>query len=152
MREVELVISDERLSMAGSSLVHCISVIENCREILLPAGSLGVAFVDEKTCGKLHESFFDDPEVTDVMTFPGSPEDDHAGDIAICPAVAMQASQHSRMPFNEELSLYLVHACLHLTGLDDREEDEIKEMRSAEEAVMQQLRKAKALLDAEWSG
>ncbi|NDV63256.1 rRNA maturation RNase YbeY [Puniceicoccales bacterium CK1056] len=152
MRTVELVISDERLSMVEPSLVQCIEVLEQCPEICLPDGALEVAFVDETTCSQLHESFFDDPEVTDVMTFPGSPEDDHAGDIAICPAVAMEASQHSGMSFHEELSLYLVHACLHLTGLDDREEDDVKEMRAAEESVMRQLRKAKALLNAEWSG
>lgn len=150
MRTVEGVVSDERLSLEQASLARCVRVLEACPEINLADGSLEVAFIDEATCSQLHESFFGDPETTDVMTFPGSPEDAHAGDIAICPAVAQRASLDSGLPFVEELTLYLAHACLHLSGLDDREEEAIREMRLAEEAVMRQLRDAGALLDAAW--
>ena len=151
MRRVEIAGSDERLSLAESSLVDCIRAIESCPVVRLPGGSLEVAFVDEETCSHLHMSYFDDPEITDVMTFPGSLEDDHAGDIAICPLMASQACAVSGLSFREELSLYLVHACLHLSGLDDREEDDIKVMRRAEAEVMHKLRESGSLLKAEWN-
>jgi probable rRNA maturation factor len=152
MRSVGLTISDERLQLTEASLEGCLEAIEGCPDIRIPDGSLEVAFVDSESCSQLHKSFFNDPGVTDVMTFPGSPEDEHAGDIAICPAVATEACRDSGLPFHEELSLYLVHACLHLSGFDDHGEAEIKKMRQAENTVMRQLHEKGALLAAKWRG
>ena len=150
MRPVELVISDERLQLEEASLARCIEALDACPGIRVPSGSIEVAFVDEPTCSRLHEAFFDDPEITDVMTFPGDPEDGHAGDIAICPVVARSASRETGLPFHEELTLYLVHACLHLAGFNDKSESDIKEMRALETRVMDHLRIREAFLSATW--
>lgn len=150
MRPVELLVSDPRLEIDEASLVRCVGTIDSHGGFSVPPGSLEVAFVDEKSCSRLHRLFFDDPDITDVMTFPGDAEDEHAGDIAICPAVAGPAARLSGLPFNEELTLYLVHACLHLAGLDDRTEADQRAMRDAEEQLMRHLRGAAALLAAVW--
>ena len=80
-------------------------------------------------------------EITE-LTFPGDPDDNHAGDIAICPFIAAKAAGRENTPFAVELTLYLVHAWLHLAGLDDREEDQQAEMRRAERQLMEHLQNA----------
>jgi probable rRNA maturation factor len=117
----------------------------------IPEGSLGIAFVDVETCCRLHADFFNDPTKTDVMTFPGDPEDDHAGDIAICPSVAEERRIEEGTTFREDLSLYLVHAWLHLAGLDDKDSCSVKEMRLAESTVMKQLNEKSLLLNVAWN-
>jgi len=150
-RSVEVQVSDQRLSLAESSLQKGITILDQGDEYMIHAGSLGVAFVSPEECRELHKRFFNDPEITDVMTFPGDPEDLHAGDIAICPEVAMMASLENGMSFQSELSLYLVHAWLHLAGLDDRDEAGRKEMRRAESILMDELAMNSALLSCSWN-
>jgi probable rRNA maturation factor len=113
---------------------------------------LEVAFVEAGECRRLHAEFFGDPGLTDVMTFPGDPADGHAGDIAICPAAAFAACRDSGLAFAAELTLYLVHAWLHLAGLDDQDPAGREEMRAAERRLMDHLDATAAILQADWGG
>jgi len=149
-RPVDTVVGDRRLQIDPASVERCVGVLEAQQVWRVPPGSLDIAFVDEAACRSLHTDFFDDPELTDVMTFPGDPEDAHAGDIAICPAVAARSAPEHRLPFAEELTLYLVHGWLHLAGLKDQEADDRSAMRRAEAGLMEVLRVHEALLDARW--
>ena len=115
--------------------------------ICVGGAHVGRPFVGEKECRRLHETFFQDPEVTDVMTFPGEEEDQHAGDIAICPAVAAACSGSL---FARELTLYLVHACLHLAGFRDQDEGSRRAMRRAEGIILSHLHRTGGILVAEW--
>ena len=150
MRPVEVLVMDSRLRLSERAVRDCLSAIENAASYPAPPGSLEVAFVDEAECSRLHEAFFQDPDITDVMTFPGDPEDSHAGDIAICPSVASTACTGSGLPFNEELTLYLVHAWLHLAGLEDTSAEGVAGMRQAEAFLMDLLKKSNRILDAKW--
>lgn len=150
-RSVDLICEEPRLRISGESLNRCVALLDRLLHGALPAGSLHIAFVDGPTCSDLHARFFDDPEITDVMTFPGDPEDDHAGDIAICPLVAFTESEARHLPFAEELTLYLVHACLHLAGMDDLDETGRAAMRARETACLASLREADGWLEASWS-
>lgn len=151
MRAVEVLNQDMRLDLEEASVVACLAALDEAGQFGVPDGSLDVAFVDEEACSRLHGAFFGDPEITDVMTFPGEAEDGHSGDIAICPAVAATAHIQSGLPFREELTLYLVHAWLHLSGLDDKTDPGRAEMRLAEDRLMRQLRARDALLAAVWN-
>ena len=150
-RQVGLLVKDGRLAIPGDALESCVRSLDACPVFVVAPGSIEVAFVDEPSCCQLHNDFFNDPEVTDVMTFPGDPEDQHAGDIAICPAVAAIACAESGLPFNEELTLYLVHAWLHLAGLKDHDPEHQKEMRAGENLLMEHLRSNRTLLPCTWS-
>lgn len=68
------------------------------------------------------------------------------GEIFVCPSVALSyAHAHQLNPY-EELSLYMVHALLHLLGFDDRDEETEKEMREAENSAMRYLKEKQAVL------
>lgn len=147
MRPVSFVNLDPRLVIESASVIRCIRQFDALPAYVLPEGSIEIAFVGEKECRRLHETFFQDPEVTDVMTFPGEEEDQHAGDIAICPAVAAACSGSL---FARELTLYLVHACLHLAGFRDQDEGSRRAMRRAEGIILSHLHRTGGILVAEW--
>jgi len=149
-RTIGVLCQDERLRIDPGKVEDCLHALDRCSRFQVPDGSLEVAFVDLPTCCQLHGDFFGDPDPTDVMTFPGDPEDEHAGDIAICPAVAAEACTETGLPFAEELTLYLVHAWLHLAGLEDHDPEAIARMREGESALMAHLRQEAALLHASW--
>jgi probable rRNA maturation factor len=149
-RTIDVIVSDTRLHLEAELLRETITRIEEVLPHPLPIGSLVIDFVPPDTCSALHNQFFGDPEITDVMTFPGDPEDEHAGDIAICPEVAANASAIHQQSFSAELTLYLVHACLHLAGLDDQSDAASAQMRQAEWICMDHLMQQGALLKGSW--
>lgn len=149
-RPIEVVVSELSLEIDQESVIECLQLLDTIDGYSVPPGSLAVAFVDEQTCCSLHRDFFGDPDVTDVMTFPGDETDQHAGDIAICSSVALRASERENTLFAEELTLYLVHAWLHLAGFDDRDAKSIRSMRSAEAALLNRLRSDSRMLRARW--
>jgi len=153
MRRVIEVTSDEpELTIEPASVKRCLNILDCNRDFHVPEGSVGVAFVNRESCCRLHWEFFNDPEPTDVMTFPGEAEDSHAGDIAICASVAAEQCASEHTTFQEELTLYLVHAWLHLAGLEDRDAASIKRMRTAEALLMEDLKSRSCLLAATWPG
>ena len=91
-----------------------------------------VRIVGGRAIRRLHRDFFDDPEETDVLSFPSgsADQDGYLGDIALCwPAVVRQAAQYGHAP-EAEAALLSVHGLLHLLGWDHRTPEEEKEMTS----------------------
>jgi probable rRNA maturation factor len=149
MRKTSLHVHDPSLRIDPESFHRCLALLDAFPAHRPPPGSVALACVDRAGSGSLHQQFFGDPDPTDVMTFPGDPDDGHAGDIAICAAIAEEAARERNLPFAEELTLYLVHGWLHLGGLDDRTARDRQVMREAEAAVMALLREKGGLLEAD---
>lgn len=110
-----------------------------------PAGELSLAFVDKEEISRLHQDFMDDPTPTDVITFPGDPDFDLAGEICVCPHVAHEYALKEGLDFSEELALYVIHGYLHLCGFDDIDDEDRTQMRTAEQQALEIARSAKVL-------
>lgn len=95
-------------------------------------------------CG-VHADFLGDESLTDVITFEGAMEAGVAGEICVAPDHALEFKGARRLPFAEELTLYLVHGYLHLSGLDDVDPADRRKMRTAERRAMTSLRQAEAI-------
>lgn len=100
-----------------------------------------VHFISKDEITKLHEKFFGDPTPTDCITQPIDPPGSKEpykilGEIFICPKVAIEYNKDD--PY-QEVSLYIVHAVLHLLGFKDKTEKEIQKMRQKESKVMNYL-------------
>lgn len=128
-----------------------------------PAGALSVAFLGDDEICRMHDEFLSDPSKTDVITFPGDEvfteprlrtvtsegadegEDEFAfaGEICVCVDQALRLAKELNVAPEDELLLYLVHGWLHLAGLDDIEESDRREMRSAEALALNLLREKK---------
>jgi probable rRNA maturation factor len=144
-RIVEVESEDPRLAFEADEIIglfHFLDTDPAFAPLELATGDLAIRFVTPEASGELHAAFFGDPDPTDVMTFPGDPEDDHAGDLAVSPAYAADSAPRHGTTFAEELTLYLVHGWLHLVGHDDRTEEATREMRAAEAHLMERLHAA----------
>lgn len=77
-----------------------------------------------------------DPSPTDVITFPGDPAMDFAGEICVSADRARSFSKRQGSDFSRELALYLVHGYLHLAGHDDTDPQAKRKMRQAEKKAL----------------
>lgn len=135
-RSVEILNEVPGFRIDANTVEKLIQTLDEFEAFTIPPGHLDIVYVTAERCGELHRDHFDDPSITDVMTFPGDPDDDHAGDIAICPQYAAEACLDHGTSFPEEVTLYLLHAWLHLAGFDDQSDTARSEMRDAEERLM----------------
>ncbi len=125
-----------RLQLDSDEIVELFHFLDEHGEYVIPEGELSIAFVDDQTQCQLHADFLDDPSSTDVITFPGDPLMDFAGEICVNAERALLVAPDHGQTFNQELTLYLVHGWLHLAGLDDHCDEDIAQMRAGETLLM----------------
>lgn len=104
-----------------------------------PPGELSLVFMTDKALAQLHADFFDDPTVTDVITFEGDAMLGSAGEICVSADRAAAYAKETGRDFSTELTLYLVHGWLHLAGYDDLKPHLKRRMRAAEARAMKLL-------------
>ncbi len=121
------------------------AALDNSGEFAAPTGEISIAFLDEESIATVHGDFMDDPTPTDVITFPGDPECELAGEICVCPPIAQSYAAAAGLSFSDELALYLIHGYLHLCGYDDIEDADRAAMRAAEQRALALARAANAL-------
>lgn len=129
----DLLISPEKVKQ----IVEALLTVESVK-----CDAVSICFVDAKTISALHDRYFQDPSITDCISFPIDPEDEPyrlLGEVYVCPYQALvYAKEHGLDPFKECL-LYLVHSLLHLLGHDDVDPEREKVMRQKESALMHHL-------------
>lgn len=101
-------------------------------------------FVSEDTISKLHKKFFNDPSVTDCITFPVDQADARQsyhvlGECFICPKTAISQAMRHDVTTKEELYRYVVHCLLHLIGYDDTNPKDRARMKRKERACLKKL-------------
>lgn len=140
MRTVAVYCGIRQLKFAEDALASALAALDGRSDYAIPAGELSVALLDDGTLQIMHGKFLGDPEPTDVITFPGDPAEDFAGEICISVDCAVRCTRERCMDLSEELTLYLVHGWLHLAGLSDGTAAEAAAMRAAEAHLMDFLR------------
>lgn len=110
-----------------------------------PGGELSLAFLTDPALARIHADFLSDPTLTDVITFEGNAALASAGEICVSVDTASNYSRMHDRDFSEELTLYVVHGWLHLSGYDDLQPAKKRQMRAAEKRAMTVLRAANAL-------
>jgi len=135
----------EELSLQEQQVETLFRTLDSDGSFDPPVGELSIAFVSKEEISQIHDQFMGDPSATDVITFPGDPTENLAGEICVCPQVALEYAKTHESNFTTELNLYLVHGYLHLCGFDDINEADRAEMRKAESQAMAILEKADAI-------
>ncbi len=121
---------------------------------------MSLIFVDETTIAHYNERFLDHEGPTDVLAFPideearpsgrnpdnggrgpGSIGDTDEipsmlGDVLVCPAFAQREAAQRDVALDTELSLLVVHGCLHLLGYDHAEPEETLIMQERERDLL----------------
>ena len=76
------------------------------------------------------------------MSFPIDPPSEDRdfhhvlGEIFVCPKVAVEYALENDLDPHKELTLYVIHALLHLIGYDDIDESDRKKMREEEKRCL----------------
>ncbi|MDR1590892.1 MAG: rRNA maturation RNase YbeY [Puniceicoccales bacterium] len=132
LRAIEIYNSCRSIFVCEKSIHDLFLKLDQNGRFCLMEGDLSVAFVSKKKIRALHGVFLGDDSATDVITFPGDPELNFAGEIVVCLSYALEQSKIYGTTFEEEVKLYLVHGFLHLCGLGDKTIEEAREMRLGE--------------------
>ncbi len=147
------------LTVSEPELIALFTALDAWPAYALPPGELSIAFLSDDALAEVHRAFLDDPELTDVITFPGTSPEDHqpdacdtmgeefreAGEICVSVDMAIRVAAQHGHSLSWELTLYLVHGWLHLAGLDDKSESSRAQMRRAEVAAFEWLESQEAL-------
>lgn len=107
-----------------------------------------VVFASRQKIQALHKQFFNDPTLTDCMTFPCDSPDEKGGflgEIYVCPYTASAYVKKHGGSFNDELLLYAVHGFLHLIGMKDDTPAAQEAMRAEEIVALDFLKKSKSI-------
>ena len=107
----------------------------------VPAAKVTFAFFDDATIHAMNKRHLNHDEPTDVLTFPYSVKGAKKleGDVAIGAGVGRAAAEERGHSVNDELCLYVIHACLHLCGYNDKRDDDTAQMRAKERFYLDKL-------------
>lgn len=144
-REIELHVDHPALEAPVDSILRAITLAIESLEPGFPEGELSIAIFSDAKVAELHGNYLDDPTATDVITFPGDPDMDFAGEICVSADRALATHAEHGTTFAEELTLYLMHGLLHLAGYDDTTSSANVHMRKGENSLMQLLRDSNAI-------
>ena len=108
------------------------------------AGDASIIFTNNITLQKLNREYRNIDATTDVLSFPSEELDPESGvrylgDVIISVEKAFAQSHQEGKPYIDELTILIVHGCLHLTGLDHSSNDEKQVMKDYQENLLQKL-------------
>jgi len=101
--------------------------------------SLSLVLVDEPAIVALNREHCGRDRSTDVLAYAGDPEEECAGEIVVCVAVAAEQAVGARHDLDTEVAFLAAHGALHLQGMDDATEEGRRAMIARQEGIIRQL-------------
>lgn len=118
------------------------TVIEQYRK---KCGNINVIFCSDPFILQMNRQFLNHDYYTDIITFDYCEEDFVSGDLYISiDTVSANAEEYGEV-FETELHRVMIHGILHLLALNDHTEDQIREMRKAEDESLSLLERMVSL-------
>lgn len=135
----------KHLRRTGLFKKACAQALKNFRR---EKAEVNVVFVDEAEILRINKAYLNHHYVTDVISFNHErppfvcAEPWAFGDVYVCYQVARKNAAEFKHTFLQEMMMYAVHGCLHLSGMDDHLPQDRAEMdRRAEKIIAQTLAK-----------
>lgn len=107
-------------------------------------GDVAILVTNDRRMRELNRWYRQKNHATDVLSFPGNPKLDHAGDIAISGDIAARNARKLGHSHTTELKVLILHGMLHLGGYDH--ESDTGEMAGLEDHLRSQLGLPNALI------
>lgn len=104
-------------------------------------GDINVILCDDPYILEINNQFLGHDYYTDIITFDYCEGDYINGELYISVDTVRANSVEYSQDFQDELHRVIIHGVLHLCGLDDHCDDDIAEMRLAENASLCELSK-----------
>jgi probable rRNA maturation factor len=108
----------------------------------IKSGPLDIAVVDDTEMRAHHARWMDDDSTTDSLAFDLRDEPDDStveGQLIVCEPVARRRAEAAGHDWEHELTLYVVHGCLHLCGFDDHAPADAERMHAEEDRILQAI-------------
>lgn len=110
-------------------------IIEEGKEL----GDVTLIFCSDEELLTLNQEHLKHDYYTDIITFDYSTETYIAGDLFISIDRVLENASVEKVPFDEELHRVVYHGLLHLLGYNDKNQEEIRTMRSKENYYLTKL-------------
>lgn len=102
-------------------------------------GDINVILCDDPSILEINMQFLSHDYYTDIITFDYCEDDFINGELYISVDTVKANAEEYSQDFDVEMHRVIIHGVLHLCGLDDHTEDDIKQMRDAENLALQEL-------------
>ena len=102
-------------------------------------GDINVILCDDPSILEINNQFLGHDYYTDIITFDYTEGDTINGELYISIDTVRANAEEYNQDFPDELHRVIIHGILHLCGLDDHCDEDIKEMRDAENLSLQKL-------------
>ena len=102
-------------------------------------GDINIILCDDPSILEINMQFLSHDYYTDIITFDYCEDDYINGELYISVDTVRANAQEYLQDFDVELHRVIIHGVLHLLGLDDHSEKDIKQMRDAENQALQVL-------------
>ena len=134
--EVELIVDEDiAVSVDTTRIQQAVQLACESRGFL--QGTIGVRVATDASIRVLNAKHLGHDYATDVISFgyvADQPEIE--GELVVSIDTAVSQASEIGWPADYELLLYIVHGTLHITGMDDHDDDDRAAMREAEAVVM----------------
>lgn len=102
-------------------------------------GDINVILCDDPSILEINMQFLSHDYYTDIITFDYCEDDYINGELYISIDTVKANAEEYSQDFGVELHRVIIHGVLHLCGLDDHSDEDIKEMRDAENSALLEL-------------
>ena len=102
-------------------------------------GDINIILCDDPSILEINNQFLGHDYYTDIITFDYTEEKVINGELYISIDTVRANAQEYGQSFPDELHRVIIHGILHLCGLDDHCDEDIKEMRKAENLSLEKL-------------
>ena len=103
-------------------------------------GNIGVIICSDDYLLDLNNQYLNHNYYTDIITFDYTEKDVIGGDLFISYDRVKENAKQEGVLIQHELRRVMVHGVLHLLGLRDKTETEVKKMRAAENVALKVFR------------
>lgn len=99
-------------------------------------GDINVIFTSDAYLLEMNNRYLGHNYYTDIITFDYCDDKIVSGDLFISIDCVKSNSEHYGQTFDNELHRVIIHGVLHLIGFDDHNDEDIKQMRNAEDEAL----------------
>lgn len=146
--KVSVYTTQKRFLIDGNAAIALTKEVLSCEDC--HCDEVALHFVGTQKICSLHAEYFNDPSLTDCISFPidsdASSGYQMLGEVFVCPETARRYVNVHGGDLYEEITLYTVHGLLHLLGYDDLTERDRRIMRQKEHFHIQNLKSKKLIL------
>lgn len=102
-------------------------------------GDIAVVFCSDPYILEVNKQYLHHDYFTDIITFDYCEGDVVSGDLIVSVETVMGNAELYKSTYSAELFRVVLHGVLHLCGLGDKSEEEVLEMRAAENHFLSSL-------------